>query len=92
MTPREYLDLFRERWRAILAGLLLWIAVAAGIVVTATPLYGAKVTLFVSAGTSSDASAALDRSQLSSQRMQTYVKLITSDRVAGDVCRASSCP
>ena len=85
MTPREYLDLFRERWRAILAGLLLGIAVAVGIVVTATPLYAAQVTLFVSAGTSNDPSAALDRSTLSTQRMQTYVHLITSDRVAAAV-------
>jgi capsular exopolysaccharide synthesis family protein len=85
MTPREYLDLFRERWRAILAGLLLGIAVAVGIVVTATPLYAARVTLFVSAGTSNDPSAALDRSLLSTQRMQTYVQLITSDRVAAAV-------
>jgi capsular exopolysaccharide synthesis family protein len=92
MTPREYLDLFRERWRAILAGLLLGIAVAVGIVVTATPLYAAQVTLFVSAGTSADASAALDRSQLSSQRMQTYVKLIMSDRVAGDVVQSLALP
>ena len=92
MTPREYVDLFRERWRAILAGLLLGIAVAVGIVQTSTPLYAAQVTLFVSAGTSTDPSAALDRNQPSAQRMQTYVQLITSDRVAGDVVESLELP
>jgi capsular exopolysaccharide synthesis family protein len=88
MTPREYLDLFRERWRAMLAGLLLGVAVAVGVVQLSTPQYASTVTLFVSAGTSTDASAALDRNQLSVQRMQTYVQLATSEGIARDVAQS----
>jgi hypothetical protein len=32
MTPREYLDLFRERWRAVIGGLLLGILAAVAVV------------------------------------------------------------
>jgi capsular exopolysaccharide synthesis family protein len=85
MTPREYLDLFRGRWRAILAGLLLGTAGAVGVVLFSTPQYASSVTLFVSAGTSTDASAALDRNELSVQRMQTYAQLATSESIARDV-------
>jgi capsular exopolysaccharide synthesis family protein len=88
MTPREYLDLFRERWRAMLAGLLLGVAVAVGVVQLGTPQYASTVTLFVSAGTSSDASAALDRNELSVQRMQTYVQLATSEGIVQDVVQS----
>jgi capsular exopolysaccharide synthesis family protein len=87
MTPREYLDLFRGRWRVMLAGLLLGMAGAVGVVQLSTPQYASKVTLFVSAGTSTDASAALDRNQLSVQRMQTYVQLATSESIAQDVAQ-----
>ncbi len=85
MTPREYLDLFRGRWRAILAGLLLGTVGAVGVVLLGTPQYASSVTLFVSAGTSTDASAALDRNELSIQRMQTYAQLATSESIARDV-------
>jgi tyrosine-protein kinase len=85
MTPREYLDLFRGRWRAILAGLLLGIVGAIGVVLLSAPQYASSVTLFVSAGTSTDASAALDRNELSVQRMQTYAQLATSESIARDV-------
>jgi capsular exopolysaccharide synthesis family protein len=85
MTPREYLDLFRGRWRAILAGLLLGTVGAVGVVVLSPPQYASSVTLFVSAGTSTDASAALDRNELSIQRMQTYAQLATSESIARDV-------
>ncbi|MDQ4024041.1 MAG: Wzz/FepE/Etk N-terminal domain-containing protein, partial [Actinomycetota bacterium] len=85
MTPREYLNLFRGRWRAILAGLLLGTVGAVGVVVLSPPQYASSVTLFVSAGTSTDASAALDRNELSLQRMQTYAQLATSESIARDV-------
>jgi hypothetical protein len=32
MTPREYLDLLRERWRAVIGGLLLGILAAVAVV------------------------------------------------------------
>jgi capsular polysaccharide biosynthesis protein len=85
MTPREYLDLLRGRWRIVLAGLLLGVAGAVGVLLLSPPQYVSKVTLFVSAGTSSDPSAALDRNELSIQRMQTYVQLATSEGIARDV-------
>jgi capsular exopolysaccharide synthesis family protein len=88
MTPREYLDLFRGRWRMVLAGLLLGVAGAVGVVLLSTPQYASKVTLFVSAGTSSDASAALDRNELSARRMQTYVQLATGESIAREVAES----
>jgi tyrosine-protein kinase len=88
MTPREYLELCRGRWRVIVGGLLLGVAAAVGVVQLSTPQYASKVTLFVSAGTSTDPSAALDRNQLSVQRMQTYVQLATSESIAQDVAES----
>ena len=92
MTPREFSDLFRERWRAVLAGLLLGVLVAAGFVLLSPRRYDSSVTLFVTSGTSVDPSAALDRNTLSTQRMQTYVQLITSTEVANEVVETLELP
>jgi capsular exopolysaccharide synthesis family protein len=85
MTPREFYDLFRERWRAVLAGLLIGVLGATGFFLLSPRQYESSVTLFVTSGTSTDPSAALDRNTLSAQRMQTYVEMITSAKVAQQV-------
>jgi len=88
VTPREYLDIARERWRFILAGLLLGL-LAAGLLSYFLPRqYAATVTVMVTAQASADPAAAADSVEISSQRIHTYVELMRSRRLAGDVIAA----
>ncbi len=93
MTPREFVDIARERWRFIVAGLLLGL-VAAGLAIYLVPReYSASVTMIVStqpvdptipAPTGSD--------EVSAQRISTYVELARSKRLASDVILALRLP
>lgn len=85
MTPQQYLELFRERWKAVVAGILLGVLVAAGVVLASPTEYRSSVTMVVSGRSSPDLASAVEGDQLSSQRMQTYVQLVTSPRLAGEV-------
>jgi polysaccharide biosynthesis transport protein len=87
VTPREYVDTFRRRWRSVVAGLLLGLAIAALVASLGPREYSASVTIFVSA-TSADVTAALEGNELSTQRMTTYAELLTSDKIAAEVAAA----
>lgn len=72
----------------MLTGLLLCLAVAAAATWTATPRYAAEVTLFVAArGMNGDAIEAYQGSLLSQQKVKSYTRLVTSDRIRRDVER-----
>ena len=94
MTPREYLDIARERWRFILAGLLLGLVagVCAGYLVPHQ--YSASVTVLVSAQPVDPALAAAQsgNDELSAQRINTYVELMRSKRLARDVITSLRLP
>src|SRR5882762_8983333 len=84
MTPQEYLMAFRGRWRTILVGLLLGL-VAAGVVTVLSPReYVAEATIFVAAQPRNP-DTGMDANELSSQRMSTYVELLRSPKIAGEV-------
>ncbi|MBW0101560.1 polysaccharide biosynthesis tyrosine autokinase [Pseudonocardia sp. KRD291] len=85
MTPQQYLELFRERWMVVVAGLLLGILVALGVVVAGPTVYPSSVTMVVSSRSSPDLATAIEGDQLSTQRMQTYIQLLTSTRLLGEV-------
>jgi capsular exopolysaccharide synthesis family protein len=84
VTPREYIEIVRERWRAIVAGLLLGLVVAGGLVYLVPREYSANVTVLVAAQSDASATTA-DTGEISSQRLGTYVELLRSRRLAGGV-------
>lgn len=86
MTLHDFLRVAGKRWRAVVAGLLAGLFAAAVFTWTAPREYSAQVTIYVSAQTGSDgASAAYQGSLLSEQKVKSYTRLLTSNRVAQDV-------
>ncbi|WP_214365428.1 polysaccharide biosynthesis tyrosine autokinase [Pseudonocardia sp. H11422] len=86
MTPREYAEVFRGRWRVVVAGLVLGIVVAGAVTLLAPRQYSAEAGIFVSANSNSaDPGVAFDANQLLAQRMRTYVELVTSKTIAREV-------
>jgi capsular exopolysaccharide synthesis family protein len=93
VTLREYVDVARDRWRFVLAGLLLGLLAAGAVTVLIPREYSADVTMIVSApAASTDPTAASDGESLSAQRVRTYVELMRSKRLAGDVIDALDLP
>lgn len=93
MTVRQYFEVARERWRFVLAGVLAGLAAAVALTVLMPREYSADVTIFVSAQSAgADTSTALEGSQLSAQRMRTYVELLGSRRLATEVVATMELP
>jgi capsular exopolysaccharide synthesis family protein len=89
VTLREYVDVARDRWRFVLAGLLLGLLVAGVVTVLVPREYSASVTLIVSSTAASDDPGAIAEGEaLSAQRVRTYVELMRSRRLAADVVQA----
>ena len=85
MDLREYLRLLRRRWRLVLAFVLVGTALATVATLGATRIYTAKAQLFVSAqdhSTEGNASA-YTGGLFTQQRVKSYVRVLTSERVAG---------
>ncbi len=93
MTPREFVDIARERWRFIVAGLLLGL-IAAGLAIYLVPReYSASVTMIVSTQpVDPTLPAATGSDEVSAQRISTYVELTRSRRLAADVILALRLP
>ena len=88
MRPREYIDVMRERWRWIIAGLLLGLVVAAGVGYLMPPRYSAAVTLIVTPQAPNPAGTDTETDVISSQRISTYAEVLKSKRLAGGVVLA----
>jgi len=86
VTVRDYLELAKERWKLVLAGLLVGL-IAAAVLIWVTPReYAAQVTIYVSAQAgANDAVSAYQGNLLSEQKVKSYTQLLTSHRIAGDV-------
>jgi capsular exopolysaccharide synthesis family protein len=82
----DYLELARERWKLVLAGLLVGL-VGATVFTWVTPReYAAQVTIYVSAQVdANDAVSAYQGNLLSEQKVKSYAQLLTSHRIASDV-------
>src|SRR4051794_14993490 len=93
MSLREWLHEILARWRWICGGLAGGVLVAAAVAGTTPVGYAADTTLYVSAGLpDADNTSAYQGTLLSKQRLQSYVELIDSDRVAQDVVATLDVP
>jgi non-specific protein-tyrosine kinase len=83
MDLGEYLRLLRRRWRLITVCVLTGLTTAVLATLTATPIYTAKATLFVSAQDAApDISSAYTGGLFTQQRVKSYVSVIQSPRTA----------
>ena len=86
MNARDYLNLLRESKLLILAVLALALLAALGVTIVMPKKYSSEVTFYVVANASTESSAAASDSfqgaQLSSQRVKSYIELLTGPRVA----------
>ena len=88
MTLSDYLRVATERWKIVLAGLLLGLACASAATWAVPPEYTTHSTVYISSRTSTDSVASARQSgALSAQRVKTYTALMTSTRVAQDIAR-----
>lgn len=94
MSLHDYLRVLRERWKLVVAALLLGAAVAAALTLTATKMYASSVTMFVSAqdGPDLNATNAYQGNLLSQQKVKSYVELLQSGRLAQQVVSATKVP
>lgn len=85
MTPREYLDILKTRWRMVVVCLIVGVLAATAAVLLTPRQYAAEVTMIVTSQRGTDPASATDVEALSAQRVRTYVELMRSRRLAADV-------
>lgn len=84
MTLQDYFRTLLQRWRLIVAGILLGTGVAGGLAALEPPGYTATLTMYVAAG-SGDVESAYQGGLLAQQRAKFYAELLGSSRVAAEV-------
>ncbi len=85
MTPREYIDIARERWRFIVAALLLGLLVAGAAILVVPRQYASSVTVIVAPQASAEPGAGTGDTEISGQRLGIYSELLNSTRLTRDV-------
>jgi capsular polysaccharide biosynthesis protein/O-antigen ligase len=80
-TLREYVEVARARWRFVVTGVLLGLCAAVTVTLSTRPLFESDVTIYISART-------VEGGELATERIPTYVEVITSERIATEVARA----
>jgi capsular exopolysaccharide synthesis family protein len=85
VTPREYIDVVRERWRFIVAALLLGLGAAAAAIYLVPREYAASATVIVSPQPGADPTGSSDDAEISGQRLGIYGELLNSTRLTRDV-------
>lgn len=85
-----YLRAVRKNWLLIVVCALLGLGVSVLLTVRTPPTYSSSVTFFVTSPEGSD--TPLSGDQFGRQRVNSYAKLVTSDRLATMVKRASGSP
>jgi succinoglycan biosynthesis transport protein ExoP len=88
VTVKALLHAGRSGWRLITAGVLLGLVVALALLWFTPPTYSSSARLFVSAATTTDASAAYQSDLFSQQRVTSYVQLLTGEELNGRVATA----
>jgi uncharacterized protein involved in exopolysaccharide biosynthesis len=73
MTPREFIDVARERWRSIVAGLLVGVLAAVLATYLVPREYSASVTVIVATQPDPAAPVPAGSDEVSAQRISTYV-------------------
>lgn len=92
MTPREFVDIPRERWRSIVVGLLLGLVAATLAIYLVPREYSASITMIVAAQPDPTNPLPPGSDEVSAQRISTYVELMHSKRLAGEVIVALRLP
>lgn len=86
MTLRDYRRVLVEQWRPWVAGLLLGLVVAGGLVLATPTRYTSQTSLYVTTPSSSaDLGAAYDGARLAAEKAGDYAPLVTQDRLASTV-------
>jgi capsular exopolysaccharide synthesis family protein len=85
VTAREYIDIARDRWRSVLAGLLLGLMAAVAAVYLVPRQYAVPVTMMVSAQPAGDPTTGSNPDVISDQRLYAYIELLQSRGLARDV-------
>jgi capsular exopolysaccharide synthesis family protein len=89
MTLRDYISAARKYWWVMLGAASLGALVGVLAVLRADPVYRAEVTFFVKTSNQNTASAAAMGDQFAQRRVNSYVGLLSSDRLADMVVRTS---
>ena len=92
MTLREYGRIFRRRWLVLLLAIIAGAAGSGAYCVLRPAEYVASLQMYVAAQTAQDPQAAFQGAQLSAERVKSYTKLGTSQRVADEVVRRLRLP
>src|SRR4051812_22869175 len=87
MDLRTYLHAIRKNWRAVFVFTLLGLGTATVMVVRATPQYESTVTFFVTTSATSTSGSVLQGDQFGQERVNSYAKLLPSERLAAMVVR-----
>ena len=82
---RDYIHVLRKRWRIIVAVVLVTVGAAAVATSLSPKVYEAQTQLFVSTSGGNDATALLQGSSFTQQRVQSYADIITTPAVLGPV-------
>lgn len=81
MALGEYTRLLRQRWRIILAALILGIGAAVAYTALVTPLYQAKAQLYVSTVSTESASDLAQGSSFTQRQVSTYADIVRTPYV-----------
>ena len=92
MTIQDYLRVLREQWVVVVSAVVLAVIAAGAVTFLRPPEYTAKLTMYVSAQAGDTADGAYQGSLLSQQRVTSYVELVSSTRVSGEVIRRLDLP
>lgn len=82
MSLREYLRIFRGRWRLLVLATLVGLGVSALVTLNSTPTYASSARMFVSTQGSTDDAQANQGGQFSLQRVKSYADLLTGQEIA----------
>ena len=86
MDFKDLIRLARRRWKTIVSVFALAIIVSGGLSFTATPVYQSQSKVFISTDVS-DPTAAVYASMFSTQRVQSYADLVSSQSVLSQVIK-----
>ncbi|OLR92120.1 polysaccharide biosynthesis tyrosine autokinase [Actinokineospora bangkokensis] len=87
MELLEFLRAVRARWRWVVGGLVLGVAVAVGITLATTEQYEAQTELFVSTKQSAEGTELFSGSSFTQQRVKSYTQVVTTPRVLDPVIK-----
>jgi capsular exopolysaccharide synthesis family protein len=89
MDLEQYLHAVRTYWWAVVLPLVLALAVGAYAAARHDPQYRASVTFFVATSSEAAGSSAVQGDEFAQRRVNSYARLLTSDRLATKVIQAA---